>query len=1081
MSCPVSGQQEGTWPAAEGHRESHHDQRIEPSKASTELVEIPQPPQHLFGLLGNIPDIDPGFVFKDIWRLQKMYGPIMKLNLNGDRVFVGSQQLVNEISDPKRFEKIPGGALKEVRALAGDGLFTAYNEEPNWGKAHRMLIPTFGPIGIRKMWDGMQDIASQMILKWDRLGPNHEIDCSDDLTRLAFDTIGLCAFSYRFNQFYSESVHPFATQMSDVLLESGKKSARPQIVQALYQSAESQRQANVASMHELCDEIVADRKKHPQPDNRDLLNVMLNSTDRETGEGLSDENIRFQLVTFLVAGHETTSATLSFCYYNLLKHPEVLLKAQKIVDEVVGDDVVSPEHVPKLEYIDACIKETLRLSSPIPGTGLTSRTDQILGGKYFLPAYTPVIINNTALHHDPLVWGNDAELYRPERWLDGGYSKLPPNSWKPFGTGVRACIGRAFAEQEMIMNVAMVLQRFQLELADPSYEMQLKSTLTIKPTEFRMKARRRTSKAAYVGIPGSVRKTDEATKPKLTAKSAVAEHKKPLAIYFGGNSGTCEALAQGLETTAQDYGFDVSISALDSATEHVPKDKPVIFISSSYEGQPPDNAKKFVSWLEGLGQDTQSLSGAKYAVFGVGNSDWASTFHRIPTLVDDLLEKSGATRLLPAGFTNVKTDLIGPWDEWSAKILEVLTAGDAETAKPKSTLKVSVQRKSPDAQRDADLKFGTVLVNKELAGTEIGPAKRHLEIQLPAGTPYTAGDYLVVQPHNPPTSVHRVLSLFGLGEHDLFSVSGTSKKFLPKETTPVGIFFSSAIELATPITKRQLESIAQHASPEKKDAASKLVDRYPDLLEKRWSILDILDETAIDLPFEEYIDMLPALLPRQYSISSSALVNPEAVSLTIDVHESPALSGHGVFQGVTSTYLASRRPGDRISCFVRPTQIGFRLPSVETPLIMVAAGTGIAPMRAFLQERSAIAEAQGVDKLAPAVLYFGCRHHDKDYIYRDELAQWEKQGIVKVKAAFSKMDNGSRRYVPDLIMEDKEEVSKMFREGGKIFLCGSAARLGQSSADVCKKIWCERTGKSEEEAEDWLQSVKTDRYVSDVY
>lgn len=87
------------------------------------------------------------------------------------------------------------------------------------------------------------------------------------------------------------------------------------------------------------------------------------------------------------------------------------------------------------------------------------------------------------------------------------------------------------------MNVAMVLQRFQLELADPSYEMQLKSTLTIKPTEFRMKARRRTSKAAYVGIPGGVRKTDEATKPKLTAKPTVAEHKKPLAIYFGGNSG----------------------------------------------------------------------------------------------------------------------------------------------------------------------------------------------------------------------------------------------------------------------------------------------------------------------------------------------------------------------------------------------------------------------------------------------------------------------------------------------------------------------------------------------------------------
>ena len=179
-------------------------------------------------------------------------------------------------------------------------------------KGYIGLITTSGPLGIRKMWDGMQDISSQMIMKWDRLGPDHEIECSDDLTRLAFDTIGLCAFSHRFNQFYSEDVHIFARQMADVLLESGKKSGRPHILQALYRSTESRRQAEVAEMHALCNEIVAERKEHPQPDNHDLLNVMLNSKDRETGEGLSDENIRYQLATFLVAGHETTSATSVF-------------------------------------------------------------------------------------------------------------------------------------------------------------------------------------------------------------------------------------------------------------------------------------------------------------------------------------------------------------------------------------------------------------------------------------------------------------------------------------------------------------------------------------------------------------------------------------------------------------------------------------------------------------------------------------------------------------------------------------------------------------------------------------------------
>ncbi|CAK1356734.1 unnamed protein product [Cercospora beticola] len=1080
MSCPAATQQqsENGCPVTKTHRDS--SSRWKPS--NSQLQEIPQPPPHLFGLLGNIPDVDFTYIFKDINRFQQIYGPIIKLKFFQEVVFVGSQELVNEVCDLKRFNKLIGRVLQEARALAGDGLFTAQNEEPNWGKAHRMLIPTFGPFGIQKMWGGMQDIASQMILKWDRLGPDHEIDCSDDLTRLAFDTIGLCAFSYRFNQFYSEEVHPFATQMSDVLAESGRKAGRPQLIQALYRRAERKRVADVQAMHALCDEIVADRKKHPQPDNKDLLNVMLNSRDRETGEGLSDENIRYQLTTFLVAGHETTSATLAFTYYNLLKHPEVLLKAQKIVDEVVGDEVLALEHVPKLEYIDACIKETLRLSSPIGGFTVSSKTDQIIGGKYLIPANTPVTVNNSALHRDTAVWGDDAEEYRPERWLNGAYAKLPPNCWKPFGNGMRACIGRAFAEQEMIMNVAMVLQRFQLEMADPSYELQVKSTLTIKPANFRMKVKRRQGKSVYVGIPGGVQKSDKKSAHSKVDEPVQAKSGKPLSIYFGGNSGTCEALAQGLETAAKDRGFKTSISSLDSATEDIPTDRPAVFITSSYEGLPPDNAKKFVTWLEGLRQDSRPLANVKYAVFGVGNSDWATTFHRIPKLVDDAISKAGGIRLADLGTCNVKTDLIGPWDEWLHKLMTILTAGDGDSGERREpVLKATLQRRPSTSDGEAP-KYGTIIVNKELAGTEMGPAKRHIEVQLPEDTPYTAGDYLVVQPRNPLASVQRITRLFNLHEHDLVSFSGTSKKFLPQEPTSVREFLSSAVELATPITKRQLEIVSRHAPGDKKDALARMADNYDEILEKRYSVIDVLEETSATIPFEQYVDMLQVLAPRQYSISSSPLVSPDAVSLTIDVHESPALSGQGEFRGVASTYLASRRLGDRITCFVRPTQIGFRLPQPKTPLIMFAAGTGIAPMRAFLQERSAIAQAQGADVLGPAVLCFGCRHKDKDYIYRDELENWEKQGIVKVLTAFSKMDDGEhRRYVPDLIAEHKEELSQMFRDGGKVFLCGSAARLGKSVSEACMKLYAEARGVTMEDAEKWLQSVKTDRYVSDVY
>lgn len=105
---------------------------------------IPQPPEHLYGLLGNIPDIDPSFPTKEIWRLCQIYGPIMKLNLNGPHIYVSNQKLVNEVCDETRFHKQIGLVLQEVRALTGDGLFTAFPKEPNWWKAHRMLVPAFG-------------------------------------------------------------------------------------------------------------------------------------------------------------------------------------------------------------------------------------------------------------------------------------------------------------------------------------------------------------------------------------------------------------------------------------------------------------------------------------------------------------------------------------------------------------------------------------------------------------------------------------------------------------------------------------------------------------------------------------------------------------------------------------------------------------------------------------------------------------------------------------------------------------------------------------------------------------------------
>ncbi len=133
---------------------------------TSKLEAIPSPPEHYFGLMGHLPDIDLSFPIRSYWNMLELYGDIVQVNVGGPRIFVGSQALTNEVMDEDRFKKIPIGALAEVRALTGDGLFTAYLEEPNWGKAHRLLVPAFGPLGIRKMFNGMMDISSQMVLRW---------------------------------------------------------------------------------------------------------------------------------------------------------------------------------------------------------------------------------------------------------------------------------------------------------------------------------------------------------------------------------------------------------------------------------------------------------------------------------------------------------------------------------------------------------------------------------------------------------------------------------------------------------------------------------------------------------------------------------------------------------------------------------------------------------------------------------------------------------------------------------------------------------------------------------------------------
>lgn len=263
-----------------------------------------------------------------------------------------TQALAHELCDESRFQKHITAALGEVKNAVHDGLFTALLQDPNWGIAHRILVPAFGPMAIQSMFSEMHEVATQLVLKWARHGPSTPIMVTDDFTRLALDTLSLCSMDFRFNSFYHDDMHPFISAMGDFLVTCGSRVSRPKFLSALMRTETNKYWADIEVMRSTAEGIVKARKAHPTS-RHDLLSAMLDGVDPKTGQGLSDESIIDNLITFLIAGHETTAGMLSFAFYQLLKKPETYRRARQEVDDVVGSGPIKVEHMSKVRTKEA--------------------------------------------------------------------------------------------------------------------------------------------------------------------------------------------------------------------------------------------------------------------------------------------------------------------------------------------------------------------------------------------------------------------------------------------------------------------------------------------------------------------------------------------------------------------------------------------------------------------------------------------------------------------------------------------------------------------------------------------------------
>jgi cytochrome P450/NADPH-cytochrome P450 reductase len=925
--------------------------------STIEHATIPGPPG--LPLIGNVSDINADNPVESLCRLSAKYGPIFKFSLAGsERVVIGSQALMNEVCDEDRFTKIVAAALEQVRHGAADGLFTAYGpQEPAWGVAHRVLLPQLGPLSIRGMFPEMVDIASQLVLKWKRHGSSHTIQVVDDFTRLTLDTIALCAMDYRFNSYYSESMHPFVDAMSDFLKVSGDRSRRDGITQMFYRTETAKYWEDIELLRKTSLEVIKTRRENPT-DKKDLLNGMLYGVDPKTGETMTDESIVNNMITFLIAGHETTSGLLSFTFYYLLKHPESLHRAQKEVDDLIGKGPITVDHLTKLPYLNAVLRESLRLSPTAPIISLTAKEDTVLDGKYPVKAGSPIIALFSMIHRDPACYGNDADEFRPERLLDAEFerrNKEFPNCWKPFGNGMRACIGRPFAWQESLLVLAMLLQNFNFSMEDPSYQLQIKLTLTMKPKGFFMRAHLRNGVSA-TSLERALNSANLNEPPSKKSGQVVRKEKatkgKPMAIYYGSNTGTCEALANRLASDAANHGFRADVvDTLDAVRENVPTDKPVVIVTASYEGQPADNAAHFVNWVGTL--KGSELANASYAVFGCGHRDWAKTFQRVPKYLDATLEERGATRLVAMGSTDAaQGDIFTDFETWEDQVLwpalrekygssEVEGEGSVE-----ATLDVEISTPRSTILRQ-DVREARVEDVQVLSGSGVAE-KRHIEISLPSDMTmsYSAGDYLAILPLNPQENIRRATKYFGLSWDSMLTISSDGPTTLPTDTPISAIdIFSAYIELAQPASKRNLLALVDATHDEATSTElSRLADAAftSEITAKRVSVLDLLERfPKVHLPLGVFLKMQPPMRVRQYSISSSPLWNPNHVTLTYAVVDQPALSGQGRYVGVASNYLSKLSVGDKLHVSVRSSHQAFHLPKdANVPVILIAAGTG---------------------------------------------------------------------------------------------------------------------------------------------
>ncbi|KAJ7355283.1 cytochrome P450 [Mycena albidolilacea] len=1089
--------------------------------------------------IGGYSEIYPDFL-GNYKRLLQKYGHIVhSVYLTDDPDCAGVVLSEGEFFSKQVGENHP---LFPLKMSFQNGLFTADSNDPEWSTSHKFMMTAMGAKAMRNYARTMDHTANRLVECFEELlERGKSFDAFSWGLRAAAQTIGEVGVGIDFKMLDNadSSVADIFTIIAENVRLSQTLFRRGRIYRALPNPERSAQKATERDMATFVDvqksRVLETGTSKDMPyqeaavSTNSLLDYMLHATDEE-GKKMEVNAVHNNILTFLAAGQVTTSSALAWLWFCLATFPA---QARKLYTSLIAAGLradskeITPEQLAKLEYLDWFIKEMQRLYNPPFQPTRQAQKDVIMPGGILVPKGAQVTVALHALMINPEHW-KDPLTFNPERWGTEEVRKRHQHAYIPFAAGARGCIGFNFALQEIKIILARVVLNFQVEnttegavIYDPEFPL-------YRPLNFSMKLHKQVEVSAVTFDKPIVEEKIQAPQPSVGTKNLP----KFWAVH-ASNTGSCEGMAGDAAAKARQLGFaDVQIVPLaDSPLSDPTRTAEVaagsnffVICVATYNGEPPDAGLAFSETLDiemKAGNDSR-FSGINFCVFGAGNTQWGPTYQAFPNKVDADLAALGGNRIFEKGSGDANADQDGDFTDWSTRLWAATAANfGIDINLTGAGSENNILSHSPEYAQDSvkviylpttssgaasvpqppvpEFVQATVRSNIELVDEDTPKPRsmRLLTIDIPQSFTYREGDHMDVFPENDPVIVEHLLTAFDFVADAVFMV----KDVVDADVNPKSLAFllrdrhvtlrellTYYADLSGPLQRNSLLLISSFLPVDAKfqslretltDAGSTLDPTDDEFFQKNRNFAQLIINypmlaQAFDLP--KLLTILRATQPRRYSIASSPLADSRVAKLFVGVEDSRVAD----YEGLCSGFLKRAGAGHILWVRHRSSQDSFHLPTDPTiPVTMVAAGTGISAFLGFMEHRRALGmKTEESGGQAPFRLFYGISRPDMAAL-KGLVHGYVDDGTMILETVYSS-DNSARRFAQQLLTRDGVKVWNDLSNNGRVYVCGSAARVGAGVRNSLMHIGEQIGGVAD--ASGWLAGLKKEgRYSEDIF